>query len=135
MLADRPVVSACPQPVYNIGMPIDPITATIVGTVVGNMMREAATAPGPGSPVPIEGVPRTLPENTIKGVLRVVSPTDAVLDGKPVLLAPGVQIRDPFNLVVLPGQIRELVPVRYQMDMSGAISKVWILSQREAAQP
>jgi hypothetical protein len=51
------------------------------------------------------------------------------------MLAPGVQIRDPFNTVVLPGQIREPVPVRYQMDTSGAINKVWILSQREAAQP
>ncbi|MBI5786665.1 MAG: hypothetical protein HZA64_14525 [Rhodocyclales bacterium] len=116
-------------------MPVDPITAAIVGSVVNSMVQEIANAPGPTSPVPIEGVPRTLPENTIKGEMQVFSPTSASVDGQMKMLAPGVQIRDPFNTVVLPGQIRDAVPVRYQTDMSGAISRVWILSQREAAQP
>lgn len=129
------MVSTCPGRVYNGGMPVDPITAAIVGSIVNSMVQEIANAPGPTSPVPIEGVPRTLPENTIKGEMQVFSPTSAAVDGQMRMLAPGVQIRDPFNTVVLPGQIRELVPVRYQVDMSGAISRVWILSQREAAQP
>jgi hypothetical protein len=116
-------------------MPVDPITAAIVGSVVGSMVQEIANLPPPGAPVPVEGVPRTLPENTIRGEMRVVSPTSASVDGQERVLAPGVQIRDPFNTVVLPGQIRDLVPVRYQVDMTGAISRVWILSQREAAQP
>jgi len=135
MLADGVVVSAGPAPVYNAPMPLDPISAAIVGTVVGSMVQEIANAPGPTSPVPIEGVPRTLPENTIKGEMQVLSPTSANVDGQMRILAPGVQIRDPFNTVVLPGMIREAVPVRYQTDMTGAISRVWILSQREAAQP
>jgi hypothetical protein len=116
-------------------MPVDPITAAIVGSVVNSMIQEISNAPGPSSPVPIEGVPRTLPENTIKGQMQVFSPTSAAIDGQMRMLAPGVQIRSPFNTVVLPGELREAVPVRYQVDMSGAISKVWILSQREAAQP
>jgi hypothetical protein len=135
MLADRLVVSAGPARVYNARMPLDPITAAIVGTVVGSMIQEIANAPGPYSSVPIEGVPRMLPENTIRGDLQVFSPTSAAIDGQMKVLAPGVQIRDPFNAFVLPGMIRQPVPVRYQMDMSGAVSKVWILSQREAAQP
>jgi hypothetical protein len=116
-------------------MPVDPITAAIVGSVVNSMIREVASLPPPSSPVPIEGVPRTLPENTLKGEMQVFSPTSAAVDGQMKMLAPGVQIRSPFNTVVLPGEIRQAVPVRYQMDMSGAISKVWILSQQEAAQP
>lgn len=116
-------------------MPVDPITAAIVGSVVNSMVREIASLPPPGSPVPIEGVPRTLPENTLKGEMQVFSPTSASVDGQMKMLAPGVQIRSPFNTIVLPGEIRQAVPVRYQMDMMGAISKVWILSQREAAQP
>jgi hypothetical protein len=76
-----------------------------------------------------------LPENTTKADMIVASPTSAMVDGRPMVLAPGVQIRDPFNMMVLPGMIRQTVPVRYQTDISGAISKVWILSQREAAQP
>jgi hypothetical protein len=116
-------------------MPVDPITAVIVGSVVNSVVQEIASLPPPGSPVPIEGVPRTLPANTLKGEMQVFSPTSASVDGQMKVLAPGVQIRSPFNTVVLPGEIRQAVPVRYQMDMSGAISKVWILSQQEAAQP
>jgi hypothetical protein len=116
-------------------MPIDPITAAIVSSVIGNAIQGVANTSPAGSSVPIEGVPRMLPENTIKGVMRVFSPTSATVDGEMKVLAPGVQIRDPFNTVVLPGMIRDAVPVRYQADMTGAISKVWILSQQEAAQP
>jgi hypothetical protein len=135
MLADRMVLSAGPGRVYNGGMPIDPITAVIVGSVINNAIGEIASLPPPSSPVPVEGVPRMLPENSIRGEMVVYSPTTAAVNGQMRMLAPGVQIRDPFNMVVLPGMIQRLVPVRYQTDLGGAISKVWILSQREAAQP
>jgi hypothetical protein len=116
-------------------MPVDPITAAIVGTVVGSMIQEISNLPGPYASVPVEGVPRLLPENTIRGDMMIHDLATATVNGQTLPLAPGVQIRDPFNMVVLPLQISALVPVRYQTDMSGAISKVWILSQREAAQP
>jgi hypothetical protein len=116
-------------------MPIDPITAVIVGSVINNAIGEIASVPPPSSPVPVEGVPRMLPENSIRGDMVVYSPTTAVVNGEMKMLAPGVQIRDPFNMTVLPGMIQRPVPVRYQTDLAGAISKVWILSQREAAQP
>jgi hypothetical protein len=116
-------------------MPVDPITATIIGSVVGSVIQEINNLPPPGSPVPIEGVPRMLPANTLRGEMIVFSPTSAAVNGEMRMLAPGVQIRDPFNMVVLPGMLRQRVPVRYQTDPSGAISKVWVLSQREAAQP
>lgn len=116
-------------------MPLDPISAAIVGSIVNNVIQDIANLPPPGSPVPIEGVPRMLPENTIRADMIVYSPTTAAVNGEMMPLAPGVQIRDPFNTVVLPGMIRQVVPVRYQTDVSGSIAKVWILSQREAAQP
>jgi hypothetical protein len=46
-----------------------------------------------------------------------------------------VQIRDPYNMVVLPGMIQRPVPVRYQTDLAGFVTRVWILSAQEAAQP
>ncbi|HTY04050.1 MAG TPA: hypothetical protein VMC81_10010 [Rhodocyclaceae bacterium] len=116
-------------------MPIDPITAAIVGSVINNALGEIANAPPPVASVPIEGVPRVLPEGTIKGEMIVGSPTSAMVNGRPMVLAPGVQIRDPYNMTVLPGMIGQPVLVRYQTDVSGAISRVWILSQQEAAQP
>lgn len=116
-------------------MPVDPITAAIVGTVVGNVIGEVSTAPEPVAAVPVEGVPRMLPENTIRADMMFLDAATVSVNGQTMMLAPGAQIRDPFNMVVFPGQIRAMVPVRYQQDLTGAIAKIWILSQREAAQP
>lgn len=135
MLADEIGLSAGAVAVYNADMPLDPISAAIVSSIVGSVIQEVANAPGPYAPVPIEGVPRILPEDTIRADMQFYSPTSVAVNGQLRMLAPGVQIRDPFNTVVLPGQISALVPVRYQTDVSGAIAKIWILSQREAAQP
>ncbi|MDR2000291.1 MAG: hypothetical protein LBP94_01995 [Zoogloeaceae bacterium] len=115
-------------------MPIDPITAAIVSSIVGGIVQDVANVPGPHEPVPAVGVPRILPENTKRGEFVVVDLTTAAINGQPMLMSPGVQIRDPFNMVVLPLQVQRLVPVRYQTDVSGAITKVWILSLQEAAQ-
>jgi hypothetical protein len=116
-------------------MPVDPITSAIVSSVVGSAIRDISNASPPPSPVPAAGPPRVLPTGTQKGELSVFSPTSGAVDGRTMTLAPGVQIRDPFNMAVLPGMIRQPVPVRYLTDPSGAISRVWILSAQEAAQP
>lgn len=114
-------------------MPLDPVSAAIVTTVIGSAVQEIANLPPPSSPLPDVGVPRTLPGDTKIGEMTISSPTNAIVDGQPMLLAPGVQIRDPFNALVLPGMVPRAVPVRYQTDLSGAISRVWILSRQEAA--
>ena len=114
-------------------MPLDPITSAIISSVIGSAVQEIANAPGPVATVPAVGIPRILPEDAKKGELMVASPTSGSIDGQPVMLAPGVQIRDPFNMMVLPGMLQGAVPVRYQTDVTGAIAKVWILSQQEAA--
>lgn len=114
-------------------MPLDPISAVIVTTVIGGVVQEIANLPPPVPPVPEMGAPRVIPADTKMGEMTISSPTSAIVDGQPMTLAPGVQIRDPFNTLVLPGMVPRAVPVRYQTDLSGAISKVWILSQQEAA--
>jgi hypothetical protein len=116
-------------------MPIDPITAAIVTSIVGGIVQDIANTPGPQSPVPVEGVPRILPQNTQRGEMVVLDLGTAKVNDQIMPLAPGVQIRDPFNMMLLPLQIQQRVPVRYQTDVSGAITKVWILSLQEAAQP
>jgi hypothetical protein len=121
--------------VYNGGMPIDPITSAIVGSIIGNAVDQIRSLPPIAPPVPAVGLPRILPSGTTKGEMQVASPTSASVDGRPMVLAPGVQIRDPYNMTVLPGMIQRPVPVRYITDPAGAISRVWILSAQEAAQP
>jgi hypothetical protein len=126
---------AHPASAYNSDMPLDPITATIVGSIIGSAMNQMGNTSPPSESVPAVGVPRILPEGTTKGQMVVASPTSASVDGQPMILAPGVQIRDPFNMAVLPGMIQQPVPVRYLTDPSGAIARVWILSAQEASQP
>jgi hypothetical protein len=120
--------------VYNGGMPLDPITSAIVTSIIGSAMQQMSGPSAPSAAMVAVGVPRTLPDGTMAGNMVVSSPTNASIDGQPMLLSPGVQIRDPFNMVVLPGMIQQPVPVRYLTDATGAIAKVWILSAQEASQ-
>ena len=56
------------------------------------------------------------------------------LSGKDLPAAPGLQIRNQQNLVVLPGSLQgaDKLPVRVQFDGSGAVWHVWILTSEEA---
>jgi hypothetical protein len=116
-------------------MPFDPITSAIVNAIISAAVEQISSLPPPSSPVPAVGIPRLLPNGTSKGELSVSSPTTGQIDGKDVILSPGVQIRDPYNMMVLPGMIRQPVPVRYLTDVAGFVNRVWILSAQEAAQP
>jgi hypothetical protein len=129
------VVSLGRSRVYNVGMPLDPISSAIINAIIGSAVQQITSLPPSSVPVPNVAVPRMLPQGTLQGMLSVFSPTSAEIDGKAVTMSPGVQIRDPFNMMVLPGMIRQPVLVRYQTDVAGYISRIWILSVQEAAQP
>jgi len=123
-------------------MPLDPITAAIVNAIVSGAVEQILSAlptqtTTSATPIPtvVAGVPRFFPADTVKGTLVVFSPTTGQIDGNAVTIAPGVQIRDPYNMMVLPGMIQQPVLVRYQIDVAGFVNRVWILSQQEAAQP
>jgi len=71
-----------------------------------------------------------------RGVLRVVQPPQALLNGQPVLLAPGARIRDRSNLLVVTGALlNQDVLVRYTVDTLGLVHEIWVLTDAEAAQP
>jgi hypothetical protein len=120
-------------------MPFDPITAAIVNAVVTSAVNQLAALPPPSTSttttIPTTAMPRVLPKDTKRGELVVSSPISGQIDGQDVTLSPAIQIRDPFNLRVLPGMIRKPVAVRYQTDLAGIVTRVWILSDQEAAQP
>jgi len=77
---------------------------------------------------------RTIPKDAKPGALRHVMDMQIELDGKPALLSPGAQIRDADNRLVLPSSLTEKTDVRYQLDASGVVHRVWILSPMEKAQ-
>ncbi|MDP2811450.1 MAG: hypothetical protein Q8O34_15010 [Rhodocyclaceae bacterium] len=117
-------------------MPLDPVTSAIVSAIVSGAVNEIASLPPPGvSSAPIVGVYRMLPQNAARGEMSPPGAMGVEIDGRFLRLSPGVQIRDPRNMVIYPSMVRQPVPVRYMTDASGSIYRVWILSAQEAAQP
>ena len=59
---------------------------------------------------------RTIPKEAVLGQLRHLQAMVVEIDGKPRSLAPGAQIRDPDNRLVLPVSLVEKTQVRYLVD-------------------
>ena len=108
---------------------------SVVGSAVNTAMENAADSPPP-LPEPASLAARPFSEGAAKG--RMASPVgmmEVVIDGKPLVRAPGMQIRNEQNMIVMPSAILADVPVRYQLDASGAVFRVWVLTRTEIAAP
>jgi hypothetical protein len=77
---------------------------------------------------------RSVPPDAKPGTLRHLQDMVVELDGKPARLSPGAQIRDAANRLVLPAAVPDKTLVKYLVDPSGMVHRVWILSPQEAAQ-
>ena len=78
---------------------------------------------------------RTLPAEAKRGEIRHVQDTLVEIDGKPMRLSPGAQIRDAGNLILMPSALTPGSLIKYLLDPQGNVFRVWILSPQEAAQP
>lgn len=58
-----------------------------------------------------------------------------VISGKTYRLAPGARIWNAANLIVMPASIRGSHVVNYTEDRSGAVDRVWMLTDAEAERP
>jgi hypothetical protein len=80
---------------------------------------------------------RAIPKEAKLGVIRYVEATRVEVNGEPRPLAPGVQIRDADNRLVLSASLQERLKdyedVLYMLDGAGAVSRVWLLSDPEKA--
>ena len=77
---------------------------------------------------------RTIPADAKRAKMSHVQERVVELDGKRELLAPGAQIRDAGNRIIVPGALPPNSLVRYRRDARGAVHDVWILTPKEAAQ-
>jgi len=111
---------------------MDPLTAAIVGSVLSSAI-EGMMTPAPDLSPP--GIMRVLPAESQKGVMRNLGPGQVQIDSKTYPLSPGAQIRDASNMIIFPTMAPTPARVRYQLDFSGAVHRVWILSAAEARQP
>ena len=77
---------------------------------------------------------RAIPQEAKVGVIRHLESMVVEIDGKPRQLAAGAQIRDADNRIVVPMSLLEKSQVRYLVDGTGMVRRVWILSEREKAE-
>jgi hypothetical protein len=78
---------------------------------------------------------RTLPQNAELGEFRHVHGMTVTIDGTERLLAPGAQVRDATNLIIVPAAIPAGAIAKYTVDAQGMVFRVWILTPLEASQP
>ena len=77
---------------------------------------------------------RTIPADAKLGEIRHVQTSLVELNGKPALLSPGAQIRDTDNRLILPVAVVRKTAVKYLLDASGKVHRIWILSAKEKAE-
>ena len=78
---------------------------------------------------------RHIPADAKRGEIRHLQQMDVEIDGRKMRLAPGAQIRDTSNMVVLPTALPAGVKIKYLLDKQDLVHRVWILSPQEIAQP
>jgi hypothetical protein len=78
---------------------------------------------------------RTIPQDAKRAQISHLQEMIMEVDGKRARLAPGAQIRDANNFVVLPTAVPPGSLAKYRVNAEGMLSQVWILSPQEAAQP
>ncbi len=118
-------------------MPVPAILASMLNSVVGQAVNTAmdnAVYPQEVIVDPSAIVARAFPEGTRKGELSPIQGmAEVVIDGKILARAPGMQIRNQQNLIVMPMTVQARMPVRYQLDASGSVFRVWLLTRAELA--
>jgi len=77
---------------------------------------------------------RSIDPQALAGRLIVTQFPRAQLDGREIMLAPGVRIRSTDNMLRLPGSLTGEQMVRYRLDPGGQVIEVWLLTDEEAAQ-
>jgi hypothetical protein len=76
---------------------------------------------------------RSIPQDAQRARMTHVEYNVVELDGVRQSLAPGAQIRDESNRVIVPMALPPGSLVRYRLDASGQVQQVWILTPEEAA--
>jgi hypothetical protein len=79
------------------------------------------------------GQARSIPGEAKRGEMRHVQEAIVSIDGVKQRLAPGAQIRDEGNRLVVPTAVPAGTQVKYLLDAEGLVRRVWILTPEEAA--
>ncbi len=111
-------------------MPASSIASAIVSSIITAIMESPTT---PTEPVQT-ALMRPYPSGTATG--KLAGPPEmgnVIISDKTLPAAPGLQIRNEMNMIVIPTMIGTNVPVRYQMDGMGNVWRIWLLTPAEVA--
>ena len=76
---------------------------------------------------------RSIPDEAKRGEIRHLQDMVVAIDGVPQRLAPGAQIRDAANRIVVPAAVGAGTEVKYVLNDEGLVRQIWILSPAEAS--
>lgn len=112
-------------------MPI-PLVTSLISAIVdavtdGTSSATAASNAGDNQQIPLNSF-ASIPAGTKKGTLQASNGFEVLLDGKACQLAPGAQIRDSNNLLIMPFALEQQVPVRYLQNDDGQLTRAWVIS-------
>ncbi|MGL5632269.1 MAG: hypothetical protein ACRDD3_07885 [Azovibrio sp.] len=112
-----------------------PVASYVISSIVNGIL--SAISEGMSAPAampPQQGIVRPFQGETAVGTL--VGPPEmgyVTIDEKRFLAAGGLQIRNEMNLIVMPVTVGRDLKVRYRLDPSGAVWRIWILTPAEIA--
>jgi hypothetical protein len=97
---------------------------------------------GAAAPVQAQQVPggmgemRNFPDASLRGSLTIQAGSNALLNGQPIRMAPGMRLFTPQNTLVMMHTVQgQTFRVNYLVENStGMLLSAWILTQGEAAQ-
>ena len=78
---------------------------------------------------------RQIPDAAKRGNIVHIQGSIVEIDGQRMQLAAGAQIRSRDNLFVVPMSLPPGALVKYELDATGQIRRVWVLTPEEAAAP
>lgn len=79
---------------------------------------------------------RPIPDDTKRGVISHVQEMVISIDGKNLRLAPGANIRDRNNYIIVPTALPPNGALAdYTVDPGGQVFRVWLLTEDEAKRP
>jgi hypothetical protein len=78
---------------------------------------------------------RQIPDSAMRGSIVHIQGTIVEVDGQQMRLSTAAQIRSRDNLIIVPMSLPRGALVKYTLDGSGQIHRVWVLTPEEAAAP
>jgi len=77
-----------------------------------------------------------IPAESYRGVIRHLNGMTVAIDQRPARLAPGAQIRNQLNLIIVPTAIPQGGAwADYTLNVDGEIFRAWLLTPDELARP